>query len=296
MQPQRLTFSSVKAMVQRLVGEDANCAFASDLMLVTSNPHLLSSALIGSEPFMLQYTLFGLVRRGNATFTINLQPQQVTAGNLIVLHSDTIYELESCSDDFLFDICVISDLLTGKLFPEQRPDILDRLADSVVPFTPEQIEVASSLIHSLIAMINSHAASDLSVADVLRGTIRYCDSVHRQAQEASNEHLSREQQVFAQFLRLVNAHAVRERSIGFYAQQLCISRNYLSIIVSHASGIPAREWIERAVIMEAKALLRFSTMTIVEIADHLNFANDSFFNKYFKRATSTTPAQYRKRK
>lgn len=45
------------------------------------------------------------------------------------------------------------------------------------------------------------------------------------------------------------------------------------------------EWIDELVILEAKALLNSSSMNIQEIADRLNFANQSFFGKYFKHYT-----------
>ena len=48
---------------------------------------------------------------------------------------------------------------------------------------------------------------------------------------------------------------------------------------------PAWEWIDELVILEAKALLNSSSMNIQEIADRLNFANQSFFGKYFKHYT-----------
>lgn len=54
------------------------------------------------------------------------------------------------------------------------------------------------------------------------------------------------------------------------------------------------EWIDELVILEAKALLNSLSMNIQEIADRLNFANQSFFGKYFKHYTGMSPKEYRK--
>ncbi|KAB5217038.1 helix-turn-helix domain-containing protein, partial [Bacteroides ovatus] len=51
---------------------------------------------------------------------------------------------------------------------------------------------------------------------------------------------------------------------------------------------------DELVILEAKALLNSSSMNIQEIADRLNFANQSFFGKYFKHYTGMSPKEYRK--
>ncbi len=60
------------------------------------------------------------------------------------------------------------------------------------------------------------------------------------------------------------------------------------------SGRTAGDWIENYVIMEAKVLLKTTDMTIQEIAVYLNFANQSFFGKYFKHHTGSSPSNYRK--
>ena len=49
------------------------------------------------------------------------------------------------------------------------------------------------------------------------------------------------------------------------------------------SGKTAGEWIDSLVVLEAKALLKSSELSIQEIADELHFANQSFFGKYFKQ-------------
>lgn len=46
-------------------------------------------------------------------------------------------------------------------------------------------------------------------------------------------------------------------------------------------------------ILEAKNLLKYSTMSIQEISYSLNFPNQSFFGKYFKNHTGQTPSEYR---
>ena len=55
----------------------------------------------------------------------------------------------------------------------------------------------------------------------------------------------------------------------------------------------AAEWIADYVVLEAKNLLKYSTMSIQEIAYCLNFPNQSFFGKYFRSHTGMTPSAYR---
>ena len=46
-------------------------------------------------------------------------------------------------------------------------------------------------------------------------------------------------------------------------------------------------------ILEAKALLKSERLTIQQISEMLNFANQSFFGVFFKRATGRSPKSYR---
>ena len=102
--------------------------------------------------------------------------------------------------------------------------------------------------------------------------------------------------IVERFMELVQEHYREERLIGFYADKLCITPKYLSKLVKENTGRSAGEWIDSHVILEARAMLQSSDMTIQQIAASLNFPNQSFFGKYFKRATGLSPKQYRSSK
>ena len=82
--------------------------------------------------------------------------------------------------------------------------------------------------------------------------------------------------------------------MSFYADKMFLTAKHLSTVVKEISGKTVGEWIDELVILEAKALLNSSSMNIQEIADRLNFANQSFFGKYFKHYTGMSPKEYRK--
>ena len=86
---------------------------------------------------------------------------------------------------------------------------------------------------------------------------------------------------------------MQERSVTFYAEQLCITPKYFSMLVKKLSGKSAAQWIDNYVILEAKNLLKYSDMSIQEIAYQLNFSTQSFFGKYFKHQTGMSPTEYR---
>lgn len=104
---------------------------------------------------------------------------------------------------------------------------------------------------------------------------------------------TRAQQLFQQFKTLVNKHCTEERNIPFYARRLSVSPHHLSAVVSHASGHSVMYWLNRAVLLRAKVLLRNSDLMTYEIAYRLHFNNPPAFNNFFKRETGMTPKAYR---
>jgi AraC-like DNA-binding protein len=76
---------------------------------------------------------------------------------------------------------------------------------------------------------------------------------------------------------------------------LSLTPKYLSQIIKASTGKSANEWIDEYVMLEAKALLKSTTMTIQQISDELNFPSQSFFGKYFKRCEGVSPKEYREK-
>lgn len=73
---------------------------------------------------------------------------------------------------------------------------------------------------------------------------------------------NRAEAYFREFTRLLGEHYRRERSVGFYARQLCITPKYLTTLIKHISGKSVSDWIDSYVTLEAKTLLKYSNMSV----------------------------------
>ena len=96
-----------------------------------------------------------------------------------------------------------------------------------------------------------------------------------------------------EFLSIVKENFRKERQLKFYSDALCITPRYLSRVVKECTGASAAEWIERAVVLEARALLKSTNMTVQQISDELNFPSQTFFGKYFKQRVGISPSRYK---
>lgn len=79
-----------------------------------------------------------------------------------------------------------------------------------------------------------------------------------------------------------------------YAKLLFISPNHLNAVCNQMTGKAAGEIIRNRILLEAKRLLINSDDNINEIAAHLNFFDNSYFSKFFKKYEGLSPEEFRK--
>ena len=105
--------------------------------------------------------------------------------------------------------------------------------------------------------------------------------------------MSKSEQLCKGFTQLVMQNYMFSRNVAWYAKKLEITHAHLCTAVKQVTGNTCVEIISRMVIMDAKSQLKSTNRSVQEISDSLNFANMSFFGKYFKRYTGMSPLEYR---
>lgn len=105
--------------------------------------------------------------------------------------------------------------------------------------------------------------------------------------------LKRPEQLCMAFYDLVFDHFATHRDIRFYADRLCITPNYLAMLVRQIGGESPKEAIDRLVVMEMKYMLRNTSLTAAQIALHLHFPDTSYMCRYFRKRTGLSLSDIR---
>ncbi|MEM7108221.1 MAG: helix-turn-helix domain-containing protein [Bacteroidota bacterium] len=122
-------------------------------------------------------------------------------------------------------------------------------------------------------------------------------SNHLYSTYASEEkYLSKKTLTVRKYKSLISNSFLENREVGFYADQLNVSSNYLNEIVKSETGISAKRHISERLLLEAKNLLHYSEMDITEISYVLQFSEPTHFTKFFKKETGTTPKSFQRKK
>lgn len=95
------------------------------------------------------------------------------------------------------------------------------------------------------------------------------------------------------FVVLVNMHYLEKRTVEEFAELLTVSNGYLSKSVRIATGKNALSLINDRIIKEAKLMIKFTDLSISEIAFRLNFSDPSNFGKFFRKYAHCSPLIFR---
>ncbi len=244
-------------------------------------------------PFLVPDYRFGAVKQGLFRTTINLMKRNIEAGTIVFITPGSIVEPESVSDDFMIDgMSIPSDTFQIAHQGHVPSLFIGHVKDGLMMPGQSEFKALDDMLNMFFAVMRSgHFGQNVGHGLITAITNAYCDVFA--GQQMVNGANSVAKDTFDRFVRLVNQNCTQQRQIKFYAQKLCLTERYLGTLIRQVSGITAKEWIDRATITAAKVMLRHSEVPVSELADKLNFANPSFFCKYFKRRTSLTPQSYR---
>jgi len=252
-------------------------------------------------PCRIDAFIIGVGTGGETSVSFNLHEFRLKKDSMFIFTPKNILQVNS-QQYFKADVIAISPDFMRRInidIKNMMPLFLKFVENPTLALTPEE----SRSMRGMIAQIEretrgpeTHFSFDI-VSGLIAATIYKVGDImyHYLAEhpEGQNNSHNRAEEYFKQFTHLLGEHFREERSVGFYARQLCITPKYLTTLIKRISGQSVSEWIDNYVILEAKTLLKYSTMSIQEIAYYLNFPNQSFFGSYFKRNTGMSPSQYK---
>lgn len=95
-----------------------------------------------------------------------------------------------------------------------------------------------------------------------------------------------------EFQRIARTHYKSEHQVEYYAGRLYITSNYLNKIVRQTLGISTKRYLSNILFDEAERLLKYTLLSINDIALELHL-DTAYFIKIFKQRNTITPLQYR---
>lgn len=264
----------------------------------------IDGSLMGTYeiPLRLEFLTFLYCKKGGLTFYVNTKEVTLTAHDLFINIPQNILKTvqvlpETCCDILIISLDFINEM---NLFPPNMPAYAYLREAPIL-----NLDVEEQKMIGILSYMNELICEEENDSDMMRKLLtgiflcKLKNAVQKRLDQAPVHVLqphSRQEELFREFLGKLASNHKEQRSITFYANELNVTPKYFSTVIKKVSGRSPVDWINDSVIREAKTMLRFSNMTVQEIAYALNFSSQTFFGKYFKRLTGITPGEFRTQK
>ncbi|NML23582.1 helix-turn-helix domain-containing protein [Pseudoflavitalea sp. G-6-1-2] len=246
------------------------------------------------------YTLV-LVTRGKVKETIGFKSYEFGANTLYFVPENQLHTIEHWSNDVkgyhvIFDadyflLCLRHQVKLNH-YPFFQPDndlfmkVSETEADAIIELFEKM-----SFEYSQRKSIND----DLLVRLYLNILLIEIERIYRHKKQTEQSGIPKSQQLVTQYRKMVAEHYLSKRQVSDYAALLYVTPHYLNDTVKAVTGKPASEFIYEVLITEAKSLLIQTQHTVTQIAGELNYADQSYFCRFFKKQTGKSPQEFRRK-
>jgi len=252
-------------------------------------------------PLRLNALSFLLVEEGEGIISIDYVSYKLTANTiLIIMPVHIIQEVESSPNfkgKFLVsDISFLDEYKHDNMIVSLS-NLIQIRKNPIINLIEEESQYLDSCIEDIREKLNQkHYFLHKEVLQVayISFLLEYSNLLMKKKEDMVIQKISRREEILNDFLKLLLENCKEQRIVTFYADKLFITSQYLSLVLKDLTGKTANEWINEAVLLEAKILLRSPNITVQLVADTLNFADQSTFGKFFKKHTGISPMEYRK--
>ena len=292
--------SNIQEVTLAMVHDKANKLIYKDFMMLDDNfddKVFKGFSYIGS-PVKLMFVSLIICRKGKMRIRVNLKEMTVEPNDVLLVTPGSIVDMVICEGECRMAVIHIDN---DKVSHQPNVKILLQLRSIIKneSFVTRFSEAAIVQFVEAYKMVR-RVIDDGSLRfkdEAIEGSFQvmaayWMNEIAVQSESAKPTVLSRNEQLFQTFIRLVQKNYMVHREVSFYADQICITAKYLGVVVAQVSGRRPLDWIRDYVILDAKAMLLSREYSIQQISQLLNFPNRSFFSKYFREAVGYSPSKY----
>lgn len=263
---------------------------------ITNNGHYPKDITL-DHPSFFEGIIFILCMKGKAKVKISFVEHQIEESSIITILPNQIIEGVEQSDDFFAQILIFSSDFLSNLMPPKDYDIYRKIIHNPVLQISEEETQNILRYHSFIVdTLNNkkHQFIEQITKGLMYSLLLEVSALYLEHKvEVKEKNSSRSEKITQQFFTLLKEHHKEGRTASYYAEKMFITPKYLSSTLKKVTGRPVSAWIEDAITIRAKILLKSTELTVLQISEELNFPNASYFGRFFKKKTGMTPRSYR---
>lgn len=231
---------------------------------------------------------------GEGDHEIDFKRYDITPGQVYFMSPGQVHSWRFTSDMkgyiINFDIDYFKSLLI-------QPDYVDNLAlysslnQGIFVLDQKQLAETLPLFEQLVEVTKRMASVDIKRTLLLHILLRMeAFYLPEFPSKSVDYHLV----LIKNFIALIDTHYKKLHLPKEYAELLFVTPNHLNSVCKEYLGLQAGEVIRNRIMLEAKRLLILPDWTVSQVAYELDFNDNSYFTKFFKKIEGMTPEEFRR--
>ncbi|MDJ1500235.1 helix-turn-helix domain-containing protein [Xanthocytophaga agilis] len=232
-----------------------------------------------------------LLLTGSANYSIDFKEFTVHAPALVLIGPEQIHKKSIEPGTELITIAFMSYFLTNET--EDMVGYLEcMLRSNVIELDQRQLRDILPLTEYLLRESETNQPyKDSVVRNLLNTFLIACARMQKTCVSQYMANIEKGQLV-SRFRLLVNQHFAQKVQVSQYAELLHVTPGHLNDTIKAAVGKTAKQIIDEKRVLEAKRLLFWGNSAVKEISWKLNFEDDAYFHRFFKKHTGLTPLEF----
>lgn len=237
-----------------------------------------------------------LFTKGGGHHTIDFEQFAVRPGQIYFMVPGQVHSwnFEGDVDGFIINFSehLLPAFLTNSNYAEAFPFMQGVARDSVIQLPEKAMAGVLHCFETIVQAVRDSKplSNDLVCGQLISLFVMVNNTLAARSAEVQQQHL-----VLFNFRKLINTWYAEKHLPREYAAMLYITPNHLNALCRDLLGTTAGDLIRDRVLLEARRLLVNMDISVSEIAWKLNFADNSYFTRFFKKYTGLTPDQFRKK-
>jgi len=244
------------------------------------------------QPRKLSSYFVVLIESGSITYNIDSQDFTLTDGHLLFAMPNQFLTPPAKTDDLKY-FKLLFDENTLALMPQQYPFLVNPLNAQTIVLdnaAKERVVKVFGIINQMLYLDKDETDTEIILAylNTLLSELNSAYFKNREPANILNTNLSK----FIEFKLVVETHLTEQPSINAIAEKLALTTNSLYRIVKEYAGTSPKDYFINRLIAEAQRKLRYSNISVKELAYELGFNDPDYFSRLFKKSTGKSASEF----
>jgi AraC-like DNA-binding protein len=240
-----------------------------------------------------------LITAGTGVQYIDLQAYEVKAGDIVFINTWQQYRwsFNASTQGYLlsFTPSFITQFVSDHLFVHDLPFFKRFTSHHLVELGDELKDI---LLIAMERILKEYETEDGEYINLIRTylleVLLLCKKEIDQTALTSLTFI-KSNDLIKSFESLIDKHFYEYRFPKEYAKVLLVTPNYLNAMCQKVKQKSAGDMIRDRILIECKRLLLHTNLSASEIAYQLNFKDNSYFSRFFKKHIGIAPDEFRRR-